>query len=178
MQSPFTKFKKEVWLCRLARQYMRCGEEINKIELQDARRWKFNYSWKGFSNSSDSFLIRRWLTSGRASGHTKNLFQHPRTDSCLMVTRPLVVELILVKCHRRLVVYHGANVQSELSVEDNWCFQVHGGDARYKIQTDENRKLSKENNRKLSKMDMQNGVNWFDCDLGHKSGKMLYEGRA
>ena len=41
--------------------------------------------------------------TGRTFSH-----QH-QIDSCLMMTSPLVIELTLVKCHQRLIVYSEVN---------------------------------------------------------------------
>ena len=58
-------------------------------------------------------LVHSWLMPGKGYRHlvTKNSLQYPLIYSCLMVTGPLVVKLTLVKCHRGLVVYTGANVK-------------------------------------------------------------------
>ena len=87
--------------------------EINQHPMsiyvpQLEQRWKFNYSWR-FQNSNSPSHNPQLVDSRKG-------IRSPETCSTMpmyrqLVTSPLEVELILVKCHRRLVVYTGANVK-------------------------------------------------------------------
>ena len=70
-----------------------------------------------FPNFSISSLICSWLVEVDARKGIRNLLLYPWQDSCLMV-----VELTLVKCHRRFVVYPGqiSNLSLARAMNESW----------------------------------------------------------
>ena len=76
----------------------------------EIRRQKINLPLKRFPDSSVSSLICNWLTPGRASGHQK-LAPSPMDGQLPDGDWSTCGRVNSVKCHQRLVVHPGANVQ-------------------------------------------------------------------
>ena len=57
----------------------------------------------GGRNSTTAEEVSKSVAGWCQEGHpvTTNLLQYPWIDNCLFVTGPLMIELLLVKCHQR-----------------------------------------------------------------------------